>query len=175
MRKYSFYLLIVVLLMFTSCDRSKRDKVYSFHGENDEISISNGVIILSEKEDIFYGGYLKIQEDIPLDDIVSYSTNFYWLSEDEKKTIKYHEVEAKTISVGFTESSGNQPDNDSMILVPAINLSLGKKVGKDAVPEIGEGKESDWNDRLYFELVIKNKTGEEKVYSTKLSLTEVTE
>lgn len=34
-------------------------QVYSFSGENDEMQISNGVIVLRDTDDIFYGGILK--------------------------------------------------------------------------------------------------------------------
>ena len=51
-------------------------KVYSFSGENEYISVSNGVIILDGKDEICYGGDLKVMSD-DFSDITTYSTTIY--------------------------------------------------------------------------------------------------
>ena len=51
-------------------------KVYSFSGENEYISVSNGVIILDGKDEICYGGDLKVMSD-DFANITTYSTTIY--------------------------------------------------------------------------------------------------
>ena len=54
--------LLACMVLFTGCSPSHEIneeqslKVYSFSGENDYISVSNGVIILDGKDEICYGG-----------------------------------------------------------------------------------------------------------------------
>ena len=71
-------LLITVLYtcLLSSCGMKPAEEplvVYSFSGENEMFSISNGVIVLNEGEEIFYGGNL----DGELSDIIAYSMTFY--------------------------------------------------------------------------------------------------
>ena len=51
-------------------------RVYAFRGENEKFSISNGVIVVAEEGDVFYGGTLKTKGEY-LSDISSYSVSFY--------------------------------------------------------------------------------------------------
>lgn len=53
-------------------------QVYSFSGENDEMQISNGVTVLRDTDDIFYGGNLKIK-NIDLAGVNKYTESFYVL------------------------------------------------------------------------------------------------
>ena len=52
-------------VLFTGCNNPSESyeeqslKVYSFSGENEYISVSNGVIILGGKDEICYGGDLE--------------------------------------------------------------------------------------------------------------------
>ena len=48
----------------------------SFSGENEYISVSNGVIILDGKDEICYGGDLKVMSD-DFANITTYSTTIY--------------------------------------------------------------------------------------------------
>ena len=62
MIKANIWIFIAVFLMILSgCgkEEAKPLKVYSFSGENDQIAVSNGVIILSDTEETFSGGQLK--------------------------------------------------------------------------------------------------------------------
>ena len=78
MRKISVILFaaLVCCALLSGCgNESTRESlvVYSFCGENEMLSISNGVIVLNEGEEIFYGGNL----DGELSDIIAYSMTFY--------------------------------------------------------------------------------------------------
>ena len=54
--------LLVCTVLFTGCGNSSKSsqeqslKVYSFSGNSESISVSNGVIVLSGKDEICYGG-----------------------------------------------------------------------------------------------------------------------
>lgn len=61
--------MLACTVLFTGCSTSPESdeeqslKVYSFSGENEYISVSNGVIILDGKDEICYGGDLKVMSD----------------------------------------------------------------------------------------------------------------
>ena len=74
--------LLVCTVLFTGCGNSSKSsqeqslKVYSFSGNSESISVSNGVIVLSGKDEICYGGNLKVMSD-DFADITAYSTTIY--------------------------------------------------------------------------------------------------
>ena len=81
MKKYEYKVIQVLLItvlcicLLLGCSSKPAEKplvVYSFSGENEMFSISNGVIVLNEGEEIFYGGNL----DGKLSDIVAYSMTY---------------------------------------------------------------------------------------------------
>ena len=59
--------LLVCTMLFTGCGNSSKSsqvqslKVYSFSGNSESISVSNGVIVLAGKDEICYGGNLKVK------------------------------------------------------------------------------------------------------------------
>lgn len=61
--------LLACTVLLAGCNTSSESneeqslKVYSFSGENEYISVSNGVIILDGKDEICYGGDLKVMSD----------------------------------------------------------------------------------------------------------------
>ena len=72
MKKAGMGLLVLFFcccLMLTGCGASSKGEpslvVYSFKGENEQFSISNGVIVLTPNEEIFYGGCARYDEFIP--------------------------------------------------------------------------------------------------------------
>jgi len=74
--------LLACAVLLAGCNISSENneeqslKVYSFSGENEYISVSNGVIILDGKDEICYGGDLKVTSD-DFGDITTYSTTIY--------------------------------------------------------------------------------------------------
>lgn len=158
MIKAKIWIFIAVFLIIVSgCgkEEAKPLKVYSFSGENDQIAVSNGVIILSDTEEIFSGGQLKTT-GAEFVDITSYFTKFYIISGIEKETI---------FSVGFEDQTGNAVQ---------VSEELGKISGEGAFSRIKLDDAGNWKNNLYFELVTRNKEGKERVYQLQMHLSEVT-
>ena len=94
--------LLACTVLLAGCNTSSESneeqplKVYSFSGENKYISVSNGVIILDGKDEICYGGDLKVMSD-DFSDITTYSTTIY-INGSEKEIL---------ISNGTIDVSGN--------------------------------------------------------------------
>ena len=158
MIKAKIWIFIAVFLMILSgCwkEEAKPLKVYSFSGENDQIAVSNGVIILSDTEETFSGGQLKTT-GAEFIDITSYFTKFYIISGTEKETI---------LSFGLEDQTGN-----------AVQVSgeLGKISGESTLSRIKLDDAGNWKNNLYFELVTRNKEGKERVYQLQMHVSEVT-
>ena len=153
-------LLITVLYtcLFSSCGMKPAEEplvVYSFSGENEMFSISNGVIVLNGTEEIFAGGDLKVTGDLPAD-ITSYSTTFYTMSGSERDVI---------LSDSTVDMTGGM-----------VNVSgdLGQISGDSIIRRIKIDDVNDLENVLYFELTTQNKSGEENVYQLQMSLTKIT-
>lgn len=141
----------IIMLALTGCGKAEQERmtVYSFSGENEQLAISNGVIVLNGTEEIFSGGDLKVNDDF-FTDITSYSTTFYTMSNGERNDILSNSVVDET--GGTVNVSGD----------------LGKVSGGSIISRI------DLKNTLCFELVTKNKNGEESMCQLQLSLTEIT-
>ena len=71
MKKVTPVLMAIVFcaLLLAGCSISSQSRqgqplaVYSFSGENEFISVSNGVIVLDAEEEICYGGNLETRKD----------------------------------------------------------------------------------------------------------------
>ena len=80
--------LLVCTVLFTGCGNSSKSsqeqslKVYSFSGNSESISVSNGVIVLAGKDEICYGGNLKVMSD-DFADITAYCTTIYVDGEED--------------------------------------------------------------------------------------------
>lgn len=97
MRKISVILfaILVCCVLLSGCGKEPAEEslvVYSFCGENANFSISNGVIVLSSIEEIFYGGNL----DGELSDIVGYSMTFYIPVGNDERILLSNSVEDMT-------------------------------------------------------------------------------
>lgn len=154
-RKMRFFLMALMLLL-TGCGKAEREglTVYSFSGENDQIAVFNGVIVLNGEEGTFYGGSLKAEGD-EFSDIASRSTKFYVLSGDEENVICSDRVE--DTSGGTVQVSGD----------------LGKLSG-DILGRLKTDDENDLKNSLFFELVVTDRSGETRRYQLQMTLKEVT-
>lgn len=152
-------LVFIAILMLTLVGCKKVDQeqptVYSFSGENEQLSISNGIIVLNGTEEIFTGGDLKVTDDF-FNNITSYSTTFYIMADDEKDVILSNDV------VDMTGDTVN------------ISGDLGQISGNSTIRRIKIDDTSDLENILHFELTTKDRNGKENVYQLKLSLTEIT-
>ena len=153
MKKRLFLLLAVLVCCAAGCGGkdtpAPTPTVYSFHGENEVLTLNNGVIVLGEGEESFCGGTLETKEDLPA---VSFSTTFYTLSDGERQELLSSTVEDRT--GGSVRVEGD----------------LGSISGEGAVTD----RAGDLTDGLYFELSLTGPDGTEQVYSLPLTLTEVT-
>ena len=120
MKRATIFLLAICIGVFslTGCGISSHKKheqgsvIYSFSGEDDSISVSNGVIVLDAKEETLYGGDFKYKKS-ESDSIVKYSTTIYFESGGERVVLMSHSVEdmsgeiIKDIAGNMGKMSGN--------------------------------------------------------------------
>ena len=148
--------LLACTVLLAGCNTSSESneeqplKVYSFSGENKYISVSNGVIILDGKDEICYGGDLKVMSD-DFSDITTYSTTVY-INGSEKETLLSNGVDNQTD--GTIDVSGN--------------------IGKISGDILRDSDADKLTDNLWFELKTTNLSGEEKTYQVQLETTEIT-
>ena len=148
--------LLVCTLLLAGCGTSPKSneeqplRVYSFSGENEYISVSNGVIILDGKDEICYGGNVKVMSD-KFADITTYSTTIY-INESEKEILLSNSVDDQT--GGTIDVSGN--------------------IGKVSGDILRDSDADKLTDNLWFELKTTNLDGEENTYQVQLAATEIT-
>lgn len=149
--------LAILMLALVGCEKVEQEQltVYSFSGENEQLSISNGIIVLNGTEEIFTGGDLKVTDDF-FNNITSYSTTFYIMSGDKKDVILSNNV------VDLTGDTVN------------VSGDLGQISGDSAIRRIKIDDTSDLKNILYFELTAKDRDGKENVYQLQLPLSEIT-
>lgn len=154
----SVFLALAMVLMFAGCGKAEQEpaRVYSFHGENELLSVTNGVMVMAEGNDVFYGGDLQVAEEVGAG-IVSYTTGFYFLLD------------------------GERDDFFRMVLVNAgemllENRSLGSVSGNGVFhkDKIQQSSFDSWKDSLFFELTTVDKVGTEQVYTLPMTLAKVT-
>ena len=147
--------LLACTVLLAGCNTSPESneeqplKVYSFSGENEYISVSNGVIILDGKDEICYGGDLKVMSD-DFSDITTYSTTIY-INGSEKEILLSNGVDDQT--GGTIDVSGN--------------------IGKISGDILGDSDDK-LTDNLWFELKTTNLSGEENTYQVQLETNEIT-
>lgn len=150
-------LMAILMLALTGCGKAEQERsiMYSFSGENEQLAVSNGSIVLNGTEETFTGGDLKVTGDF-FADITSYSTTFYTMSGNEKDII---------LSNSVVDMAGGK-----------VNISddLGQVSGDSIIRRIKIDDTSDLENILYFELTMKDKNGKEIVYQLQMSLTEIT-
>ena len=147
--------LLACTVLLAGCNTSPESneeqplKVYSFSGENEYISVSNGVIILDGKDEICYGGDLKVMSD-DFSDITTYSTTIY-INGSEKEIL---------LSNGVDDQTGG-------------TIDVSENIGKISGDILGDSDDK-LTDNLWFELKTTNLSGEENTYQVQLETTEIT-
>ncbi|MCQ5339204.1 hypothetical protein [Eubacterium ventriosum] len=148
--------LLACTVLLAGCNTSSESneeqplKVYSFSGENEHISVSNGIIILDGKDEICYGGDLKAMSD-DFTDITTYSTTIY-INGSGKEILLSNSVDDQT--GGTIDVSGN--------------------IGKISGDILRDSDADKLTDNLWFELKTTNLSGEENTYQVQLKTTEIT-
>ena len=153
--RVSLFLLFFCCLTLAGCGTSAESEssltVYSFHGENEQFSISNGVIVLTPDEEIFYGGDLTEKQET-LSDVVEYSTTFYAMSGNEQKPLLSNRVADET----------------------GTGVEISGQTGRIAGDVISRAQIDDLQNGLFFELETTSSNGEQHQYQIQLKLKEVT-
>ena len=85
----AFFLVFSCLLPLTACQTQAEDQliVYAFHGENEYFTITNGTIVFSDSQEVFYGGNLLPVQSNFITDIASYTATFYTIVDGQQETI----------------------------------------------------------------------------------------
>lgn len=122
--------------------------VYTFSGKNEICSISNGVIVLTSEQEIFYGGVL----DGEVPKVVAYTMTFYIRSGSDDIVL---------LSNSVTDTTGG-------------TIDIAGEMGKVSGDILKKAETDDLRNNLYFELTTTNLDGEETTYQLQLSVTEVT-
>jgi hypothetical protein len=77
----------IVVFLITSCTKQQEEiEIYSFSGENENVTINNGLIIVTDDLEKFIGGDLTFKGEEPSD--VKYSsTKFFFYKDGAENTI----------------------------------------------------------------------------------------
>ena len=126
----------------------RQTATYSFFGENEYIQITDGSIVISDKNEIFDGGELEILQSELFENVTSYCMTFYTLRSNGERN-EFHVVNATGVTDGATAISGRLGgcSGNGFIIV---NLEQG----------------------LWFELITTDSDGSENVYQLELTLSE---
>ena len=154
MKKRFLPLCIFCVCLFSGCGRKQTEEqpvVYSFSGENEMFSISNGVIVSNSGEEIFYGGSLE-KKDGKLSDITAFSESFYIVSDNGENILMSNTVEDMT---GET-------------------ISIMDETGRVSGDIISEAEIDELQDNLFFKLTMTHLNGDKDEFQMKLNLVEVT-
>jgi hypothetical protein len=142
--------------MLTACNNQKQEQliVYSFYGENECFEISNGTIVLSDSEDVFYGGNLQVNQPEAIQNITSYKATFYTMIDGQQETILIDELH----NISSTELLG---------------VDLGKKVSNN--PEISNQFKNieEANGKFWCELKVTDTEGINNSYKIELNLIKI--
>lgn len=152
MKKIIWILLITVLCvgLLSACGTTPAEEpvvVYTFSGENELFSISNGVVVLTPTQEIFYGGNL----DGELSDVVAYTTTFYIQSGSDNIIL---------LSNSVTDMTGG-------------TRGIAGETGKISGDILKEAEADNLQNKLYFELKTTNLNDEKNTYQLQLAVTEV--
>lgn len=150
-----FLLLLTFVFSFAGCAATEQHaSVYSFSGGNEYFSINNGVIVLDDSTEVFYGGNISAEEEY-FAEATSYSVTFYISSNGEKNVI---------LSSKVVDLTGE-----------AVNFSgeIGSISGDDVLTQNKIDDIDDLRYSLYCDLSVTNKDGTENVYSVQMNLTEI--
>lgn len=158
---FIFALLILSNVFFIQKSRLYKDtldtqvfKVYSFEGENQNIRISNGAIILSPHKQILHAGDITyIGEKV--DDIVSYSQDLY-LGEAISQNIVLSFSSSTNKSISFPEEFSTNKDMGEMSSSTLFNEEELKLIKEE----------------LYFTLKYTTSSGEKNTILLKLNVNE---
>ena len=125
--------------------------VYAISGTSEQMTLSNGILVLTDTEQTLDGGDLTYRPAEPAD-AAGYATEIYLLSGGERKPL---------ISMKAQDTAGG-------------TLSVSGDVGMVSGEILTEKDLGELERNLYFELQVTNSEGETATQTLPLSLTKVT-
>lgn len=147
--------MLSLVLSFAGCSTIElQTSVCSFSGANEYFGINNGVIVLDDSTEAFYGGTISAEEDF-FAEATSYSATFYISSHGEKKAI---------LSSRVVDLTGEAVD---------FSGEIGSISGDDVLTRNKIDEIDDLRYNLYCDLSVTYKDGSESVYSVQMNLTEI--
>ena len=147
MKKLFGILLAVLLLSGCGKNGGKDLAVYTFSGSDGQFAVTNGAVVFSDQTDVFEGGSLALQQDVP-EDVTAYTMTFYVNYKGERRTLMSNSV--------VDEAGGT--------------LTFAENLGR--LETDGEGSYLGWTEdwteylegNLFFELTLTDKSGEQRTY-----------
>lgn len=104
----------IVVFLFTSCTKQQEEiEIYSFSGENETVTINNGLIIVTVDLEKFIGGDLTFKGEEPSD--VKYSdTKFFFYKDGVENTIlnNSQSIEGTTKGTHIQQDMGSISSKD---------------------------------------------------------------
>ena len=146
-RLVKFVAVLGLLLAMVGCyknEEPKASRVYSFLGESEELRLTNGIIVIGEK-DAFYGGILETKGD-GFDSIKKYIAQFYIEGNDE--TILNNAVIDETGSFELKN----------------------QEIGQISGEIFNDAKENSLENGLYFELTITDDSNSTRSYTLPMEI-----
>ncbi len=150
----SLLLAMLCLLLLVACEKKEEQtlRVYTFYGESELFSVSNGVLVLDEEQEIFYGGELDWKDE-SLDAFSYFSIRFYVQDGAEQATLLHNTVLDKT--------SGNvNIDGDLGWISGDLPLTA------DSLEKL--------QDNLFFELELVDLEGKHNVWQQQMTMKDIT-
>lgn len=106
--------MLIVVFLITSCTKQQEKvEIYSFRGENEAVTINNGLIIVTDDLEKFIGGDLSFKGKKPSD--VKYSaTKFFFYKDGVKNTILNNSliIEGTTKGIPIKKDLGSISSKD---------------------------------------------------------------
>ena len=152
-------LAVICLFIFVGCNIERvndKTEVYTFHSENEYISVKNGTAVIDGDEEMFSGGNLEILNDEPFADAVYWRYEFYILNDSEEKILYVGSVSDET---GGAQAS--------------IEGDLGKISGGDTITKYDDSYADDFVNNLNLKFIVKNADGEENTYRLQMKVNKV--
>ncbi len=151
-------LLAALCLLLAGCSKPASQAqplaVYAFSGSGDGLSVTNGVIVRSDAQSVFFGGDLSIEPEDRFQGISAFTETF---------SVHSGEGEVTLLSNSVTDQTGGAVHPGGQ---------LGKRAGEDDM--LMGVSESDLQNNLFFELQVTYPDGETQTCRVHLQLTKIT-
>lgn len=152
-------LVAICLFALVGCNNEQKDdkvSVFTFYGENEYISVTNGTAVLCGEEEVFSGGMLKVTNEEAFEDAVYWSSEFYIAKDGEEKIV------TKSIVEDLSETASVSVSGD-----------LGKISGPDTITVYGDEDTEDFVNNLFMRFTVRNAQGEESTYELHMQVEQV--